>query len=716
MSFVNDKYSIFKLSVLILLWPIWAGAEPLMNSSKVKPPIAKAVPHSMEEHGKVRVDPYYWMRDDERKDPEILEYLRAENAYAEKCLEPLVEFQTKLFDEIVARIPQDDQSVPYFKDGYYYYHREEAGKEYSIYCRKKTLDSDEQIILDGNVESGDSEYYSSTSPSVTNDGKIMAFGEDRVSRRIYTVRFRNLETGEDLPDKISGTTGSGVWANDNRTLFYTKRDPKTLRAYQVWRHALGSKTEDDVLVFQEDDEEFEVYLSRSRSRKFIFIDSDQTLTSEFLGIDADAPNSEPQILVPRQPDHECEIDHFDDQFFIRTNWKAKNFQMMSVATDKIRDRESWKVEIPHRDDVLFGYFEMFDDFFAVSETKDGLRTIRLLPRGDTKVPNLVFDEEGYSTYFGSNPDPSSNVFRLSYTSLTTPRSIYDFHLATGKLELKKQAKVVGDFQRDNYLTKRVEAKARDGTDVTISLVWRKELDRSKPQPLLLYGYGSYGSTITPYFRSARLSLLDRGFIFAIAHVRGGQEKGRRWYDEGKLLKKMNTFTDFIDCAEYLIEEGWTSKEQLMAQGGSAGGLLMGAIINMRPELFKGVIADVPFVDVVTTMLDPTIPLTTFEYDEWGNPENLEYYDYMMKYSPYDNIKAQDYPAMLVLTGLHDSQVQYWEPAKWVAKLRAHKTDSQPLFFQTNMDAGHGGASGRFKRHKETALVYSFLLDLLGRAK
>lgn len=681
----------------------------------LKPPVAKVVPHPMENHGKVRTDPYYWMRDDDRKSRAVLEYLEAENNYTNSCLAPFSDFQEKLFQEIVARIPQDDQSVPYFKDGYYYYSRQEEGKEYSIHCRRPTLGSPEQVILDGNKECQDSEYYSSTWPNVTSDGRIMVFGEDRVSRRRYTLKFRNLHSGKELSDQIEDTAGTGVWANDNQTLFYTKKDPKTLRAYQVWRHRLGTPVQDDALIFQEDDEEFEVYLRRSRSRQWILISCDQTLVTEYHGIDANNPESKPRLLISREAKQERFLDHLQGRFFIRTNWEAENFRLMSVPTQEVTDRDSWQVEIPNRDDVLLRDFVLFEDFLAVSETREGLKRVRLVPRGSNKLAELSFEEEGYSTYRGTNPDPKSRRFRLAYTSMTTPYSIYDFEVDTGRRELKKQAKVVGDFKPENYQTSRVEATARDGTPVTISLVWRRDLDRSKPHPLLLYAYGSYGASMTPSFQSSRLSLLDRGVIYAIAHVRGGQEKGRRWYDDGKLLKKMNTFTDFIDCAEHLIATGWTSREQLMAQGGSAGGLLIGAVINMRGDLFRGVVANVPFVDVVTTMLDPTIPLTTFEYDEWGNPGEERYYDYMMRYSPYDNVAAQDYPAMLVVTGLHDSQVQYWEPAKWVAKLRATKTDSEPLLFQTNMEAGHGGASGRFKRHKETALMYTFLLGLLGRA-
>jgi oligopeptidase B len=712
-SIRNPCYVLLFLLTLLLLN---AGADPMLVEAELNPPVAKTVPHPMEAHGKVRQDPYYWMRDDTRQDPEMLEYLHAENDYAEAVLAPHSDFRESLFQEIVARIPQEDRSVPYKRDGYFYYSRQEKGKEFSIYCRQTSLDNPEQIILDVNVEAEGKEYYSSTSPNVTIDGKTMAFGEDTVSRRIYTIRFRDLETGTDLKDRIDGTAGRGVWALDNQTFFYTKRDPETLRAYQVWRHKLGQDVEEDALVFQEDDEEFEVYLSRSRSREFIFIDSDQTLVTEYLSIDASQPESKPAIIVPRQPEHECLIDHYDGQFFVRTNWKAKNFRLMSVPTDKISDRGAWQELIPGREDVLLGSFEVFQDFMAVSETENGLKTVRVLPRGGHKVRDIVFEDDGYTAYLGYNPDPKSRELRLEYTSLTTPWSVYDFEVDTGRLTLKKEAAVGGGFDRDNYQSRRLDATAVDGTPVTISLVWRRDLDRSKPQPLLLYAYGSYGSSLNPYFRSSRLSLLDRGVIFAMAHVRGGQEKGRQWYDDGKLLKKKNTFTDFIACAEHLIDTGWTSEDHLLAQGGSAGGLLMGAVVNMRGELFKGVVADVPFVDVVTTMLDPSIPLTTFEYDEWGNPENEEYYDYMLSYSPYDNVVAQDYPALLVLTGLHDSQVQYWEPAKWVAKLRTTKTNDQPLLFSVNMDAGHGGASGRFKKHKETALIYTFLLDMVGKTR
>jgi oligopeptidase B len=680
-----------------------------------KAPVAKVVPHQLEIHGSVRNDPYHWLRDDTRQDPEIRDYLTAENDYTEAVLAPYSAFRENIFKEIVARIPQDDQSVPYEKDGYTYYSRQEKGREFTIYCRRQGPQDPEQIILDVNVEAQGHEFYSSTSPNVTVDGKTMVFGEDTVGRRVYTLRFRDLTTGVDLFDRIEGVTGYGVWATDHQTFFYTRREPKTLRAYQVWRHRVGMDPEDDVLVFQEDDEEFRLSLSRSRSREFILISSDQTLSAEYLALNAARPDSTPKVIIPRQRDHECLLDHFDGQFFIRTNWQADNFRLMSVPTEKILDRGAWQVEIPAREDVLLGGFELFQDFLAVSETQDGLKRVRVLSRGVCDVHDIVFDEDGYTSYLGYNPDPGSDQLRLEYTSLTTPWSVYEFQVKSGRLTLKKESKVGGDFDRHNYQTQRMEAIAHDGTPVLISLVWRRDLDRSVPQPLLLYAYGSYGSSINPYFSSARLSLLNRGVVFAIAHVRGGQEKGRRWYDDGKLLKKRNTFTDFITCAEHLVETGWTSKDQLLAQGGSAGGLLVGAVINMRGDLFRGVVADVPFVDVVTTMLDRSIPLTTFEYDEWGNPENKEFYDYMLSYSPYDNVGAKEYPAMLVLTGLHDSQVQYWGPVKWVAKLRATKTDGQALLLAVNMEAGHGGSSGRFQQHKETALVYTFLLGLLNKA-
>ncbi|MEM9070078.1 MAG: S9 family peptidase [Myxococcota bacterium] len=685
------------------------------RSTDMRPPIAKTVPHELRAHDHVRSDPYYWMRSDDRSDPEVLAYLAEENAYAEAQLGPLTQFRETLFEEIVARIPQDDASVPYRRDGYFYYSRVEEGKEYSIFCRRQgSMEADEEVVFDENAEAEGHDYYAARGLNVTIDGKTLAYGEDTLSRRIYTLRIRNLETGENYPEAIEGTTGQSVWALDHRTLFYVKREEGTLRAYQVWRHVLGTDPSEDVMVFEETDDEFYVEVFRSRSRDFVFIASYQTLSHEYRAIDAANPTAEARVVLPRERNHEYDVDHLRGRFYIRTNWEARDFRLMSVEPAQSQDKSAWTVEIPAEDGVLLRGFELFDDHLVLARRRGGIARLEVVPWDNREGGHeIAFDETVYTTNLGNNPEASTTTLRLSYSSMTTPTSVFDYDMASRERELRKQARVMGDFDAARYVTLRTTATARDGTEVPISIVHRRDLDRSSPRPLLLYGYGSYGYSLDPTFSSTRLSLLDRGVVFAIAHIRGGQEMGRGWYEDGKLLKKKNTFTDFIDCGEHLVREGWTASDRLFAHGGSAGGLLMGAVANMRPDLFKAVVADVPFVDVVTTMLDETIPLTTFEYDEWGNPNQREYYEYMLSYSPYDNVEAQDYPHMLVLTGLHDSQVQYWEPAKWVARLRATKTDENRLIFNVNMEAGHGGASGRFRRHRETALIYAFLLDLVG---
>ena len=681
----------------------------------MRPPIAKTVPHELRAHGHVRIDPYYWMRSDDRSDPEVLAYLRAENAYSDAQLEPLAGLRQSLYDEIVARIPQDDTSVPYRLDGYLYYSRFEEGKEYATHCRRRgSMDAPEEIVLDENARAEGHDYYAAKGLNVSPDTKRLAFGEDTVSRRIYTIRIKDLETGELAPEAIEGTTGRSVWARDNRTLFYVKREEGTLRAYQVWRHVVGTDPQQDVLVYEETDDEFYVDAFLSRSRDYVFIASYQTLSHEYRAIDAHDPTAEPHMVLPREANHEYDVDHARGRFYIRTNWQARDFRLMSVEPERSHDKSAWREEVPPEDGVLLGGFELFDDHLVLSRRRGGIARLEVVPWNDRQAAHeIAFDEELYTAHIGTNPEMGTSTLRLTYTSMTTRHTVYGYDMNTRQRSLRKRARVEGDFDPERYVTLRATATARDGTQVPISIVHRRDLDRSRPQPLLLYGYGAYGYSLDPSFSSARLSLLDRGVVFAIAHVRGGQELGRAWYEDGKLLHKRNTFTDFIDCAEHLVREEWTAPDRLFAHGGSAGGLLMGAVANMRPDLFEAIVADVPFVDVVTTMLDESIPLTTFEYDEWGNPNERRYYEYMLSYSPYDNVHAQDYPHMLVLTGLHDSQVQYWEPAKWVAKLRATKTDDHRLLFVVNMEAGHGGASGRFRRHQETALIYAFLLDRVG---
>lgn len=702
--------------------PAAAGDE----HATLRPPMAKRVPHELRTHDHVREDPYFWLRDDEREDPEILAYLEAENAYTEQQLAPLAGFREALFEEIVGRIPQEDASVPVRVDGWWRYVRNETGKEYDIHCRLPAAAAEpdpeagpaegEQIILDENARAEGHDYYAAVGPAVSVDGKTAAFGEDTLSRRIYTLRFKDLESGELLEDTIEGTTGGAVWALDHRTVFYVKREEGTLRAHQVWRHTLGDA--EDTLVYEETDDEFYVSIGRSRSRDYILIGSFQTVSSEYRYVDARHPEQEPRLVLARERDHEYDVDHLNGRFYIRTNWEAKDFRLMSVRPEQSADKARWRVEIPARDGVLFRGFELFDDYLVASERQNGIAGLRVLEWGrggrvDADAGHAItFDEPIYFATIGSNPEVESSVLRLQYTSMTTPWSTIDYDMGSREREVKKVQRVLGDFDKEAYTTERVMVTARDGTEVPVSIVYRKDLDRNEPRPLLLYAYGSYGNSMDPTFSSVRLSLLDRGVIYAIAHVRGGQEMGRGWYEDGKLMNKKNTFFDYIDCAKHLIDDGWTAPDRLFGHGGSAGGLLIGAVANMAPELFAGLVADVPFVDIVTTMLDESIPLTTFEYDEWGNPNEQDAYEYMLSYSPYDNVTAQDYPHMLVISGLHDSQVQFWEPAKWVARLRHLKTDDNQLLLHMNLEAGHGGASGRFRRHRETAMTYAFLLSLV----
>ncbi len=688
------------------------AAEP--PTPRVAPPVAKVAPTELEAHGDVRVDDYYWLR--ERENPEVIAYLEAENAYLDEVFGHTAELQQELFDEIVGRIKQDDASVPYRKGDYYYSWRFPEGGEYRIYGRRKgSLEAPEQVMLDGNALAEGHDFFSLGGIDVSPSHGLVAYAIDTVGRRKYTLRFRDLTTGEDLPDEIADVTGNGEWANDNKTYFYTRQHPETLRWYQIYRHALGTDPATDVLVYEEADEEFSAFVYKTKSERYLIIGSDQTLSSERRYLDAEDPGGEFRVFLPREPDHEYSLDHFEDRFLVRTNWQAKNFRLMQAPIGS-SGKQAWSELIPHREDVYLGGFELFRDFLVLEERKDGLIQMRVRPWDGGDEHAIDFGEPAYAAYLENNPEMDTAVLRYGYESLTTPDSVFDYDMVTREKTLLKEQEVLGDFDKANYRTERLHAVARDGTRVPISLVYRRDLFAGDgSNPLLLYGYGSYGYSIDATFRSDRLSLIDRGFVFAIAHIRGGQEMGRQWYEDGKLLKKMNTFTDFIDCGKHLVAEGYTSSERMYALGGSAGGLLMGSVTNLAPELFDGVVSAVAFVDVVTTMLDDSIPLTTSEYDEWGDPNVKEYYDYMLSYSPYDNLEARDYPHLLLTTGLHDSQVQYWEPAKYVAKLRALKTDDNLLLLKTNMEAGHGGASGRFRRHKESALMYAFLLELAGKA-
>ena len=675
----------------------------------VKPPIAARRPHRLERHGDVRVDEYYWLRD--RDDPEVRAYLEAENTYLEDRLRHARGLRERLFEEIRGRIPQTDVSAPYRDGTHRYYWRYEDGRQYRIHCRSP-LDADgEQIILDVNALAAGHEFCDAAVLAVSPDERLLAYAVDTVGRRRYTIRIRDLATGAEFADVIPDVVCEAVWANDNRTLFYTRQDPVTLRPFQVLRHALGSDTAADELVHEERDETFGCGVGKSRSKRYILIGSQHTLTSEYRYADADKPDSGFTVFLPRERGHEYQIDHYRGRFYIRSNAAARNFRLLETPDDR-PGREHWRELVPHRDDVLLEAFELFRDHLVVQERRDGLVRLRVQPWDGAGGHDVAFDEPAYDA--GIDPHnhvAATPVLRFRYSSLSTPASTFDYDMRTRARTLVKRDEVLGGFDPARYRTERLHAVAADGARVPISLVARRDTPRDGTSPLLLYGYGAYGISMDAGFRSPRLSLLDRGFVFAIAHVRGGEELGRRWYDDGKLLSKKNTFTDFIACAERLIERRYTCPERLFAMGGSAGGLLMGAVLNMRPDLFHGVVAQVPFVDVVTTMLDESIPLTTGEYDEWGDPRVERFYDYIRSYSPYDNVSARRYPHLLVMAGLHDSQVQYWEPAKWVARLRARKTDDNLLLLRTNLDAGHGGASGRYERYRETALQYAFLLGL-----
>ena len=684
------------------------------NKDKPAAPKAKTVPHKLENHGSVRTDNYHWLN--QREDPEVIAYLTAENAYLDGVMKHTEGLQAALFDEIKGRIKKDDTSAPFPYDGYYYYYRYQGDEEYAIYARKKdSLDAPEQIMVNANELAEGHDFFSLGTLSVSSGRDILAFSVDTVGRRFYTLRFKNLTTGAMYKDILPDLTGNVAWANDNKTLFYTKQDPETLRSYRIYRHVLGTDPAKDALVYEETDEEFNCFISRSKSRKYLFIGTSQTLSTEYRYLDASNPTGEFKVILPREPKHEYSVEHLSDKFYIRTNWEAPNFRLMETALANT-DKKHWRAVIPHRPDVFLRDYDLFQDFLVVTEREDGLNHMRIIPWDGSDEHYLAFGEPAYFAYTSTNRQLDTRVLRYGYTSMTTPSSTYDYDMVTKEKTLLKQDEVVGDFDPADYRTERLHAVARDGKKVPISIVFPKGTKNDGSAPLLLYAYGSYGLSMDATFSSSRLSLLERGFAYAIAHIRGGQELGRQWYEDGKLLTKKNTFTDFIDCAEYLVEAGYTSKDRLFAMGGSAGGLLMGAVVNMAPELFEGVVADVPFVDVVTTMLDPDIPLTTGEYDEWGDPNDKKYHDYMLSYSPYDNVEAKNYPHLLITAGLHDSQVQYWEPAKWVAKLRALKSDDNVLILKTNMDAGHGGPSGRFKRHQETALAYAFLLDLAGTTK
>lgn len=699
----------------------FASCENIQNKKNEDAPIARKEAKELNSHGDTRIDNYYWMRlSDEQKNAEnpdaqtleVLDYLNAENSYTEGKMAHTNDLQQKLYDEIIARIKQTDQSVPFKENGYFYYTRYEEGLDYPFNCRKKVEEgAQEEVLLDQTKMAEGLSYFAVGGQTVSPDNKLLVYGVDTISRRQYTLFVKNLETGELLSDQLMNTTGGASWANDNKTIFYTVKDPVTLRSNKIFKHVLGTDQSEDQLVFEETDDIYSCFVYKSKSDQYMIIGSFQTLSSEFRVLNADTPNGQWKVVQAREKDLLYNISHYGDHFYIRTNLDAKNFKLMKTPVSAT-SKENWTEVIPHREDVLLEGIEIFKNFLVVSERKNGLTELRVIKWNDQSEHYIQFNDPAYLAYTSTNPEFDTDVLRYGYTSLTTPNSTFDYNMNTREQELLKQQEIMDpNFSPENYQSERMYVTARDGVEVPVSLVYKRGMERNGKNPLLLYAYGSYGNSTDPYFSSVRLSLLDRGFIYAIAHVRGGQELGRQWYEDGKLLKKMNTFTDFIDCGQFLVDEKYTSEEHLYAYGGSAGGLLMGAIINIEPNLWNGVVAAVPFVDVVTTMLDESIPLTTGEFDEWGNPKNEEYYHYMKSYSPYDNIQEMDYPNLLITTGYWDSQVQYWEPAKWIAKLRDYKTDNNLLLMDCNMDVGHGGASGRFKRYKEIALMYAFFLDL-----
>ena len=681
--------------------------------SKIKsPPNAITKPHELAMHGDTRIDNYYWMRltDDQKnakaldtQTKKVVDYISQENKYTQSSLSHTKKLQNTIFEEMVSRIKKDDESVPYLKNGYYYYSRFEKDLEYRIHCRKQgSLDAEEEIILDENTLAKGYDYFSIGGMSISPDNKWLAFGVDTVSRRVYEVRFKNLKTGDILATSIENSTGSVAWANDSQTVFYTSKNETTLLGEKIWRHRLGTENS-DVMIYHETDETFYNGVYRSKSGKFIIIYHSSTLLTDYQILNANNPDGEFKRFTPRDFDHEYSIDHYKDRFYITTNWKAKNNRLMQTP-DTRTGISNWKEVLPHRETVHLLSLEVFKDHLVINERKNGLRQLRMINQQTGSDEYIKFEEETYTSWVSVNEEFDTDILRFSYSSLVTPTSTFDYNMNSGQRSLLKQDEVVGGYDSNKYMSKRMYATARDGNSVPISIVYRKDLKEPEAQNLLLYGYGAYGNTIDPFFRSSRLSLLDRGFIYAIAHIRGGQVFGRQSYDDGKMLNKKNTFYDFIDAGKYLVNQKITNSDKLFALGGSAGGLLIGAVVNMEPSLWKGAIAAVPFVDAVTTMADPTIPLTTGEWKEWGDPRIKKYYDYILSYSPYDQITDTEYPNLLVTSGYYDSQVQYWEPLKYVAKLRDAWQGDSKLYLHMNMEAGHSGKSGRFRRYRESAPV------------
>ena len=707
----------FSGACLTLLLALAASAQQvpaLPPTPMPKPPVAALKAKQLVSPYGTRTDNYYWLNQPD--DPQVLDYLKQENGYFDERMAPVKELEERLFQEMKGRVKEQDQSVPYRDNGYYYYTRYEVGGEYPLYCRRSaTPQIPEQVMLDGNALGKGHTYFAIGGAAVSDDNQLLAYSVDTVSRRLYTLRFKNLKTGELYPEKIPNVEGAGVWAADNKTVFYVRKDVTTLLPNQVWRHVLGTDPAQDALVYAEKDDTYNVHISRSKSRQFVGITLASSLSSEYRFLEAGNPTGEFKVFAPRTPDLLYDVEDANGKFYVFTNWQAPNFRVMTAPLAS-PGRGSWTEVIPERPDVFLEEMEVFKNYLVLNERNEGVREVRVINLQTEYGEVVEFRELAYTTYLGPNREYDTPNLRFTYTSFTTPATTYDYDMATKKLTLLKEQPVLGGFDKRNYVTERRFVPTADGKLVPMAIVYRKGFHKNGQGPLLQYAYGSYGYSMDPTFSSARLSLLDRGFAYALCHVRGGQELGRQWFEDGRMMNKINTFTDFTDCSKFLISEHYTSAGKLFAMGGSAGGLLMGAIVNMHPELYKGVIAAVPFVDVVTTMSDASIPLTTGEYDQWGNPANKPEYAYMLSYSPYDNVKAHDYPNMLVTTGLHDSQVQYYEPAKWVAKLRATKTDQHLLLLHTDMEAGHGGASGRFQALRDVAREYAFMFLVLGDPK
>jgi oligopeptidase B len=708
------------LAVVPALLAACAGDAPArpepesMPKTAPVPPIAAVRPHVVESPNGARTDEYYWLRDDSRASPDVIGYLEAENAYKAAMTEHTRALEDRVYEEIIGRIKQDDSTVPYRLRGHWYYTRYETGQEYPIYARKAgNLDAPEQVMLDVNRMAQGHGFFQVGSYAIAPDNNLLAFTEDPVGRRQYTLRIKNLATGELLPDRIENVDPSLAWTADSRSILYLEKDPETLLARRVRRHVLGTDPARDVLVYEQDDDSFYTSVGTTKDERYVTIFARSTVSTEVRYADASDPALTFRVFLPRERDLEYYPDHLDGRWIIRTNWQAPNYRLMESSVGEEGDRAKWRELLAHREDAFVDGFDVFRDFLAIEERSDAMRKIRIRPWGNGKDFYIASDEAAYTTSLGVNAEIDTRIVRYEYTSLTTPMTVYDYDIQTGERQLMKRTPVLGGFDSANYRTELVWAPARDGARIPVSLVYRAGFRRDGTAPMLQYAYGSYGATMDPAFSVARVSLLDRGFVYALAHVRGGQEMGRRWYEDGRLLSKKNTFNDFVDVTRFLVKEGYADARRVSAMGGSAGGLLMGAVANIAPADYRAIVAQVPFVDVVTTMLDESIPLTTNEFDEWGDPRKKEYYDYMLSYSPYDNVAKQDYPAMLVTTGLHDSQVQYWEPAKWVARLRARKTGSNPLLYRTTMEAGHGGKSGRFQRFRDVAEEYAFILDQSG---